>query len=269
MKNVKSGRSPDDGQFIRLPRRLLTSEYWKTLPPAARSIFIYGCTLHCPGGKRGPGNNGRIAIGAARAGRPAVNGPSYAKGNRLPVEEVSWNEARRFVWLMSLFGHGCYRLPSEAEWEYAARAGTTTSRYWGDNPDDSCAHENIGDQRLKAEDPEMLPDYANCDDGYSWTAPVGSFKPNPWGLYDMLGNVENWAKTATPTTTATRPATAALLEKTVARSMYCAGAALIPFRPMSVQHFAMTTRQRHATIITGCASSEPPKPIISRWRMAI
>jgi formylglycine-generating enzyme required for sulfatase activity len=126
---------------------------------------------------------------------PNFADPSYAKGNdRLPVEEVSWNEARRFVWLMSLFGHGHYRLPSEAEWEYAARAGTTTSRYWGDNPDEGCAHENIGDQSLKAEDPEMLPEYANCDDGYSWTAPVGSLKPNPWGLYDMLGNVENWVE---------------------------------------------------------------------------
>lgn len=71
MKNIKSGRSSDDGQFTRLPRRLLTSEQWKTLPPAARSIFIYGCTLHYPGGKRGPGNNGRIAIGAMRAGRAA------------------------------------------------------------------------------------------------------------------------------------------------------------------------------------------------------
>jgi formylglycine-generating enzyme required for sulfatase activity len=84
--------------------------------------------------------------------------PSYAKGDdRLPVEEVSWNEARRFVWLISLFGHGRYLLPSEAEWEYAARAGTTTSRYWGDNPDEGCAHENIGDQSLKADAPRYAP----------------------------------------------------------------------------------------------------------------
>ena len=49
----------------------------------------------------------------------------------LPVEQVTWNEAQRFIWLMSLFGHRHYRLPSESEWEYAARAGTTISRYWG------------------------------------------------------------------------------------------------------------------------------------------
>ena len=126
---------------------------------------------------------------------PNTPAPSYAKGDdRLPVEDISWNEARRFVRLMSLFGRRAYRLPSEAEWEYAARAGTTTSRYWGDNNDDGCAHENIGDQSLKAEDPDMLPQYANCNDGFGWTAPVGSLKPNPWGLYDMAGNVENWVE---------------------------------------------------------------------------
>jgi len=139
---------------------------------------------------------------------PNASAPSYFKGNdRLPVENVSWNEAQRFLWLMSLFGHGSYRLPSEAEWEYAARAGTTTSRYWGDNIDDACAYENIADLSLKKAAPETLTVYANCDDGYGIaTAAVGSFKPNPWGFYDMLGNVLNWVQdcytadySATPT----------------------------------------------------------------------
>lgn len=124
---------------------------------------------------------------------PNIPAPSYFKGsNRLPVERISWSEARRFLWLMSLFGRGKYRLPSEAEWEYAARAGTTTSRYWGHNIDDGCSYENIADQSLK----KVLTDavVANCDDGYAPTAPVGSFKPNPWGLYDMLGNVANWVE---------------------------------------------------------------------------
>jgi formylglycine-generating enzyme required for sulfatase activity len=124
---------------------------------------------------------------------PNPPAPSYFKGDdSLPVEEVNWNEAQRFTWLMSLFGHRHYRLPTEAEWEYAARAGTTTSRYWGDNIDDGCAYENIADQSLKKAAPDLVPVFANCDDGYIRTAPVGSFKPNPWGLYDMLGNVANW-----------------------------------------------------------------------------
>ena len=126
---------------------------------------------------------------------PNDSDPSFAKGDdRLPVEQINWYEARRFVRLMSLFGRGTYHLPSEAEWEYAARAGTTTSRYWGDNIDEGCAYENIADQSLKKLAPQNVSVFANCDDGYSWTAPVGSFKPNPWGLYDMLGNVANWLK---------------------------------------------------------------------------
>jgi formylglycine-generating enzyme required for sulfatase activity len=134
----------------------------------------------------------RVMIGIA--GFPDNPDPSYFKGNdRLPVEEVSWNDATRFTWLMSFFGHGHYRLPSEAEYEYAARAGTTTSRYWGDNIDDGCAYGNIGDQSLKKQSPDLITVFANCDDGYGFTtAPVGSFMPSPWGLYDMLGNVAEW-----------------------------------------------------------------------------
>jgi formylglycine-generating enzyme required for sulfatase activity len=127
---------------------------------------------------------------------PNTPAPSRFTGDdRLPVESVSWNEAKRFVWLMSFFGRREYRLPSESEWEYAARAGTTTSRYWGDNIDDGCTYENIADQSLKKAYPDILPVYANCDDGHVFTAAVGwSKKPNPWGLYDMLGNVDNWVE---------------------------------------------------------------------------
>ena len=177
--------------------------------PVPAGCFVMGSSSEETGRYANEGPTHKVCVAAFELGQfevtqgewrrvmifPNTPDPSYAKGDeRLPVEEVSWNEAQRFVRLMSLFGHHRYRLPSEAEWEYAARAGTTTSRYWGDDPDEACAHENVGDQSLKADDPEMLPRYANCDDGYAWTAPVGSFKPNPWGLYDMLGNVENWVE---------------------------------------------------------------------------
>jgi formylglycine-generating enzyme len=119
-----------------------------------------------------------------------------AKIDWLPIDSVSWNDVKRFLWMMSFFGHSHYRLASEAEWEYAARAGTTTSRYWGDNVNDACAYENIVDRTLHTWLPEVYPRFANCDDGgYRYqTAPVGSFRPNPWGLYDMLGNVFNWVE---------------------------------------------------------------------------
>ena len=136
----------------------------------------------------------RVMVGLADF--PNNPEPSYFKGDdRRPVEEVNWDEAQRFVRLISFFGHGRYRLPSEAEYEYAARAGTTASRYWGDNINDGCTYENIADQSLKKAAPEVVPVFANCDDGYAaTTAPVGSFKPNPWGLYDVLGNAAAWTE---------------------------------------------------------------------------
>jgi formylglycine-generating enzyme required for sulfatase activity len=133
----------------------------------------------------------RVMVGIH--GFPNNPTPSYFKGDdRLPVESISWDEAQTFIRLMSFFGRRRYRLPSESEYEYAARAGKTRSRYWGENIDDGCAYENIGDQSLKKVSPDDV--VANCDDSYPDTAPVGSFKPNPWGLYDMLGNVLTWAQ---------------------------------------------------------------------------
>ncbi|MCL5406383.1 MAG: SUMF1/EgtB/PvdO family nonheme iron enzyme [Deltaproteobacteria bacterium] len=113
-------------------------------------------------------------------------------GNDQPAVEVSWHDANNFCqWLTGQNG-GQYhfRLPTEAEWEYASRAGTETSRYWGDDSAKACVHENVADytaQRLLG-----LKSIHQCDDGYATTAPVGSFRPNPFGLYDMLGNVKQW-----------------------------------------------------------------------------
>jgi sulfatase modifying factor 1 len=88
-----------------------------------------------------------------------------------------------------------YRLPSEAEWEYAARAGKTTARYWGERAEDGCTYENMADLALKKADRDQdVEKLVNCNDDQGFSAPVGSFKPNPWGLYDMLGNVAEWVE---------------------------------------------------------------------------
>jgi formylglycine-generating enzyme len=106
-----------------------------------------------------------------------------------PVVGLNAADADAYVrWLARKTGQP-YRLPSESEWEYAARAGTTTSRYWGDSEDSMCQYENVRDATAKKEIPWMHDwPVVNCTDGYAFTAPVGSFKPNPFGLYDMLGN---------------------------------------------------------------------------------
>jgi len=99
------------------------------------------------------------------------NNPSKFKGDDLPVESVTWYGAVKFCKRMSKATGKHYRLPTEAEWEYACRGGTQSRYYWGD-------------------DPNVLGEYAwyyvNSEDR---THPVGQKKPNPFGLYDMLGNV--------------------------------------------------------------------------------
>ncbi len=111
-----------------------------------------------------------------------------------PVVYVSWNDAVAFTeWLTKQSGGTAeFRLPTEAEWEYAARAGTETVRYWGDDPKhtQACQYENVRDQASEKE--FSWADNHDCNDGYAVTAPVGTFKPNKFGLYDMLGNVWEW-----------------------------------------------------------------------------
>jgi formylglycine-generating enzyme required for sulfatase activity len=110
------------------------------------------------------------------------NNPSSFKGAKRPVENVSWDDAVEFCRKLSQKTGHAYRLPSEAEWEYACRAGTTTPFYFGDT---------------------ITPDLVNYNGNYPYgsapkgldrqqTTDVGSFPPNPFGLYDMHGNVREW-----------------------------------------------------------------------------
>jgi formylglycine-generating enzyme required for sulfatase activity len=107
-------------------------------------------------------------------GCPQVGDSGFGRGTR-PAINVSWNDAKQYAnWLSKMTGRP-YRLPTEAEWEYAARAGSTSAYFWGD---------------------EIGRENANCTScGSQWdgqTAPVGSFAPNAFGLYEMVGNVWQW-----------------------------------------------------------------------------
>lgn len=123
--------------------------------------------------------------------------PGFEQNDNHPVVCVSWNDAKAYAsWLSKKTGKS-YRLPTDAEWEYAARAGTATSRTWGENPADACKFANVGDL---ARDARLVPGVApgtathNCNDGFAYTAPVGSFRPNPIGLRDVIGNVWEWVE---------------------------------------------------------------------------
>ncbi|MFO5494531.1 MAG: formylglycine-generating enzyme family protein, partial [Cuspidothrix sp.] len=112
------------------------------------------------------------------------NNPAYFKGDNLPVESVSWNDAVAFCQKLSNRTGKNYRLPSEAQWEYACRAGTTTPFYFGES---------------------ITPDLVNYNGNYPYkfapkgkyrqqTTDVGTFPPNAFGLYDMHGNVWEWCE---------------------------------------------------------------------------
>ena len=108
-----------------------------------------------------------------------------------PVVNVSWNDAVAFCQWLSKKESKTYRLPTEAEWEYACRAGTTTRYYSGDDPETLAKVGNVADATAKAKFPDWKYTI-KASDGYVFTAPVGKFKPNAFGLYDMHGNAWQW-----------------------------------------------------------------------------
>lgn len=117
--------------------------------------------------------------------------PGFKQEDSHPVVCISWDDANAYVaWLAKKTGKP-YRLLSEAEWEYAARAGTTTPYPFGDDPNKLCRYGNGADLTLKSQFSTWTGVFA-CKDGYVYTAPVGSFMANGFGLYDMSGNAWEW-----------------------------------------------------------------------------
>ena len=121
---------------------------------------------------------------------PRVSDEGWGRGNR-PVIKVSWDDVQGFITWMNVRTSGGYRLPTESEWEYAARAGSESKYSWGDF---------IGSNRTNCEgyddgyDDDYDDGYDGCGDRWETTAPVGSFASNAWGLHDMHGNVWEWVE---------------------------------------------------------------------------
>jgi formylglycine-generating enzyme required for sulfatase activity len=119
--------------------------------------------------------------------------PGFAQADDHPVVCVSWDDGAAYAaWLSQKTGQR-YHLPSEEQWEYAARAGTQTDHYWGDDDASLCLNVNMATQATVAElNSVTWDDKLVCTSKHSFTMPVASFDANPFGVYDMLGNAWEW-----------------------------------------------------------------------------
>lgn len=195
---TEAGRGVDEGPqrqvSITQPFALGRSEV--TVAEFRRFVDESGYKTEAERDSRAQGCSGFIyADPAARSPEPQTinwRSPGVAQADSHPVLCVSWNDARAYAqWLSKKTGKR-YRLPTEAEWEYAARAGSVASRYWGDDPVQACRFANVADQsRFQT---WGFGQKHKCTDGHYFTAPAGGYAPNRFGLYDMLGNVWEWTE---------------------------------------------------------------------------
>ncbi len=119
--------------------------------------------------------------------------PGFPQQEDHPVVCINLHDARAYaLWIRQTSGKH-YRLPTEAEWNLAARAGTTTKYYWGETEAAQCNHANAADL-TPFPDGRQWRNRAQCRDGYAYTAPVGHYVANAFGIYDLFGNVWEWVE---------------------------------------------------------------------------
>lgn len=120
---------------------------------------------------------------------PFPNLPEYRRRDEHPVVHVSWNDAQRFC------AHFGFQLPTEAQWEYAARAGSQTSYFWGDRAEEGAGFANVNDEQARRRFKDAGQPLA-FDDAAALVTNVRRYRPNAWGFYDMAGNVLEWVEDA-------------------------------------------------------------------------
>jgi len=185
-KEAGSGDSERPRHEVRIPRPLAVARYEVTRGQYAAFVKATG---HAAEGSC------YVWVGSEWVNQPGRNwrDPDFDQDDSHPAVCVSWQDAKAYVaWLAMKTGKP-YRLLTESEWEYAARAGTRTSRYWGDDPDLACEYANVHDADTQARHRFPWEPHA-CRDGHVETAPVGRFKANGFGLHDLLGNAWEWVE---------------------------------------------------------------------------
>ena len=194
----EAGRDNDEGpqHRVTISRAFALGRYEVTVGQFRNFVEATGYRTDA---EKNVGKSGCYSFGSDgkwdwRSGRYWAN-PGFTQGDDQPVVCLSWNDAREYArWLSGRTGQE-YRLPSEAEWEYAARAETRGSRPWGEDPDQACRYANVADRTAQSEVPGGSGwTIHNCRDGHAYTAPVGRFDASGFGLHDMIGNVLEWTQ---------------------------------------------------------------------------
>jgi formylglycine-generating enzyme required for sulfatase activity len=143
-------------------------------------------------GQGGWGYNPEIQRCEGRKPQFNWRNPGFKQTDNQPVLNITWNDAVVFCQWVGHKEGGTYRLPTEAEWEYACRAGTTTRYFNGDDPDNLAKVAKVMEDKGRSHFPAVQNLVIAKDTGDCFTVPVGSFPPNAFGLYDMHGNVWQW-----------------------------------------------------------------------------
>jgi formylglycine-generating enzyme required for sulfatase activity len=194
------GRGSDETQFpVTLTRPFYLSKHEVTVGQFRKFVEA---TRHLTDGERNGGGHAHDAqaVWKHRAGvswrKPGFAGP-FALRDDHPVVQVSWSDARAFCAWLSQQSRGTarYGLPTEAQWEWACRAGAGTRFWWGQDEDTTGKVANVGDRALKKLHPRWPRSIMAMDDGHAFPAPVGSYRANAFGLHDMLGNVWEFCST--------------------------------------------------------------------------
>jgi formylglycine-generating enzyme required for sulfatase activity len=182
---VPAGAVTVAGHRVSLPQALAISRYPVTVGEFARFVAEtgYDAGRVCQTNEDGEWKD--------RPGRDWRH-PGFDQTDDSPVVCVNWADAQAYAaWLTRKTGRR-YRLLSETEYEYANRAGAVTTYTWGDDPALACRYANNADIHVKRRFP--TDEAGDCDDGFLFTAPVGRFPPNRFGLYDMAGNAWSWVQ---------------------------------------------------------------------------
>ena len=183
----ESGRDDDEGpeHRVRIGYRFAVGVKEVTRGEFARFVSETGHSM---------GNSCYVYEGGEweeRSGRNWKN-PGFSQTDGHPVVCVNWDDAQAYVdWLSGRTGKE-YRLLSESEWEYVARGGTRTARYWGESESGQCRYANGADREAKRHNSGWTT--VDCDDGYYQTAPVETYEANGFGLHNVLGNVWEWTE---------------------------------------------------------------------------